>query len=254
MDLISLLPLIFLLPALPYVNRYFKDIDVTKFAYGAVTTGILLTFYGVWVGLNAFDVMDIENSIPNLLAGLRTAFGSSLVGLGTSMIINLFFVDSRDETERSLDDLIAAVDKLSLSLKEFNEDSADANIKALMEAIDRLTNDLEMGINSETKEVMTRFRLSTETLYSWQQKYMEEIKNVTEAMDRNAEVTRATTEQLDRTNDVLDQLGPVTETIAQSIGWVRTALPSFRPRPGAAGTVAKEAMTKQRAKNGEDPV
>ena len=61
-------------------------------------------------------------------------------------------------------------------------------------------------------------------------KYVDEIKSVTEAMDRNAEVTKFTTEQLDRTNDVLAELAPVTETIAQSIGWVQTALPSFRPK------------------------
>ena len=230
MDLISLLPLVFLLPPLPYVNRYFRNVDATKFAYGAVTTGILLTFYGVWSGLNAFDVMNIESSIPNLLSGLRTAFGSSLVGLGTSMIINLFFIDSKDETEQSLDELISAVNELSINLKDFSDDSADANIKALMTAINRMSNELEMGINSETKEVMTKFRTSTEVLHEWQQKYMEEIKNVTEAMDQNAKVTVVTTAQLERTNDVLEQLGPVTETIAESIGWVQKALPSFRPK------------------------
>ena len=93
-----------------------------------------------------------------------------------------------------------------------------------------MSNELEMGINSETKEVMTKFRTSTEALHEWQQKYMEEIKNVTEAMDQNAKVTVVTTAQLERTNDVLEQLGPVTETIAESIGWVQKALPSFRPK------------------------
>ena len=59
---------------------------------------------------------------------------------------------------------------------------------------------------------------------------MEEIKVVTDAMDKNAAVTQATTQQLDRTNDVLDQLGPVTEKIADSIGWVQKALPATRRR------------------------
>ena len=59
---------------------------------------------------------------------------------------------------------------------------------------------------------------------------MDEIKSVTEAMDQNAIVTQATTEQLNRTNDVLAELSPVTEQIAASIGWVRTALPSMRKR------------------------
>jgi len=233
LDPISLLPLLFLIPTLPYINKFFKGVDNTKFSYGAATTGIILTFYGIWVGLMGFDVSNIEESIPQLLIGLKTAFGSSLVGLATSMVINLCFVDSRDDTERALDDLLSAVNKLSASLSDFTDASADANVQALMIAMKKLTDDLEMGINSETKEVMTKFRTSTETLYEWQQKYMEEIKNVTEAMDKNAKVTEVTTAQLERTNDVLEQLGPVTETIAQSIGWVQKALPSFRPRADA---------------------
>ena len=234
MDPISFLPLLFLLPPLPYINKYFAGIDTTKFSYGAATTGILLTFYGIWIGLLGFDVANIEESIPSLLAGLRTAFGSSLVGLGTSMIINLFFVDSKDDQERSMDELLKALKELSADLKQFTTTSTEANVAALTIAIEQLIEDMEMGINSETREVMTRFRASTETLYSWQQKYMEEIKSVTEAMDRNAEVTIVTTAQLERTNDVLEQLGPVTETIAKSIGYVQKALPSFRPRGEAA--------------------
>ena len=143
---------------------------------------------------------------------------------------DLIFVDSRDEKERSLDELLIAVKALSLALEKFTQDSAEANVAALTTSIDRLVKDLEMGINTETQEVMTKFRSSTETLYEWQQRYIEEIKNVTDAMDQNARVTEVTTIQLERTNDVLDRLGPVTETIAQSIGWVQKALPSFRPK------------------------
>ena len=49
-------------------------------------------------------------------------------------------------------------------------------------------------------------------------------------MDKNAIVTKATTEHLGKTNEVLAELKPVTETIAESIGWVQQALPSFRKR------------------------
>ncbi len=230
LDWISLLPLLFLIPPLPYINKAFENVDISKFAYGAVTTGIILTFYGIWIGLMGFDINNIEASIPQLLGGLKTAFGSSLVGLATSMLINLFFVDSRDDTERSLDELLGAIKDLNNSLSEFTETSTQANVDALMLAIERLTEDLEMGINSETKEVMTKFRTSTETLYNWQIKYVDEIKSVTEAMDKNAEVTKQTTIQLESTNAVLDRIGPITERIADSIGYVQTALPRFRPR------------------------
>ena len=177
-----------------------------------------------------FDTTDIAGSIPNLLDGLKTAFGSSLVGLGTSMLINLFFVESIDTNEKSLAEISKRLNDLNTRLEKFTVDSASANVDALMAAMETMIKQLEVGINTETHDVMKKFRESVITLHEWQSQYIDEIKNVTDAMDRNAEVTRSTTEQLDRTNDVLAELGPVTETIAQSIGWVQKALPSFRPK------------------------
>lgn len=228
---LALTPAIFLFLSLPIVrNRLFEKVDVEKFAYGAVTTGILLTFYGIWIGLLGFDTSDIAGSIPNLLDGLKTAFSSSLVGLGTSLLINLLFVESIDTNEKSLAEISKQLKDLNNRMETFTVNSADANVEALMIAIDTMIKQLEVGINTETHDVMKKFRGSVETLHEWQSQYIEEIKSVTEAMDKNAEVTRTTTEQLNRTNDVLAELGPVTETIAQSIGWVQKALPSFRPK------------------------
>jgi len=231
--IISLLPALFLIGSLPFIRqRFFKEIDIEKFAYGAVTTGILLTFYGIWIGLAGFDTADIGASIPTLLDGLKTAFASSLVGLGSSLLINLFFVDSQQPEEISLQEITRQLRDLNVHLETFTTSSAEANIDALMAAVKEMTSELEMGINSETADAMMKFKESTETLYNWQQKYMEEIKNVTEAMDKNAIVTQATSVQLDRTNAVLAELAPVTETIAESIGWVQRALPQTRPKGG----------------------
>ena len=96
-NLIALFPLVFLIPALPYARRLFLNPPAHKLAYGAATSGILLTFYGIWIGLVGFDVTDIEKSIPLLLEGLKTAFSSSIVGLTTSMVINLFFVEQKEK-------------------------------------------------------------------------------------------------------------------------------------------------------------
>lgn len=219
---LAFIPLLFILPPLPYVRRFFPDVP-QKYAYGAATSGILLTFYGIWVGLVGFDVTNIEKSIPLLLEGLKTAFGSSIVGLTTSMMINLFFVHQKED---DLSSLISSIKSLETSLGS----SSDVQLQALALTIKDLLRELEMGINTETKETMIRFRQSVDFLREWQEKYIEEIHSVTDAMDKNAKVTSATTEQLDRTNDVLEQLGPVTERIAESIGWVQKALPSTRSR------------------------
>ena len=230
LDWISLIPLIFLIPPLPYVRKLFIGIDIEKFSYGAATSGILLTFYGIWVGLIGFDVSNIEGSIPSLLSGLKVAFGSSIVGLGTSMLINLVFLSSKDETEESLEKVSASLEELNRALNEFAHKSATMQTESLVAAMKRLVDDLEMGINTETKEVMSKFRGSVEFMSEWQQKHVEEIKTVAEVMGKNAEVTKSTSDQLLKTNETLDKLGPTTDRVANAIDWIQTALPSTRPR------------------------
>ena len=230
-DILALLPALFFIPAIPWVKqRFFPGVDSTKFSYGAATSGILLTFFGIWQGLIDFDIGNYSQSLPPLIDGLKTAFGSSIVGLFTSMTINILFVKSKDDVEESLERMSKSLDELQDVLNNFAHKSSQMQTEALIAAMKKLVDELEMGINSETKETMTRFRSSVEFLREWQEKYVDEIHSVTEAMDKNAIVTQVTTEQLDRTNDVLAELGPVTEQIAASIGWVRTALPSMRKK------------------------
>tara|TARA_B100000161_G_scaffold145009_1_gene103097 strand:- start:978 stop:1706 length:729 start_codon:yes stop_codon:yes gene_type:complete len=227
---IMLIPLVFLIPPLPFFRRYLGSFPAQKLAYGAATSGILLTFYGIWIGLTGFDVNDIEKSIPVLLEGLKTSFGSSIVGLTCSMLINLFFVKQEKTDEQSLIEVVESLKSLERSIGDFADQTTATQTETLTEAIRKLLEEIEMSVNNETKETISTFRDSVEYLREWQEKYVDEIKAVTEAMDKNATVTNATTQQLDRTNDVLDQLGPVTEKIADSIGWVQKALPATRKR------------------------
>ncbi|WP_428354533.1 MotA/TolQ/ExbB proton channel family protein [Methyloprofundus sp.] len=51
--------------------------------------GILGTFIGIVVGLLEFNAEDIDGSIGLLLAGLKTAFITSLVGMSASIIFKV---------------------------------------------------------------------------------------------------------------------------------------------------------------------
>ena len=229
-DIISIIPSAFGLICLFSYFLKREIVDPRKLAYGATSTGVLLTFYGIWIGLIGFDVTDTDGSIPVLLEGLKTAFGSSIVGLFTSLFINLGFVSSKEPEEKSLENLEKIMSELKISLDDFTLNLTNANIEALSTAIESLITGLEMGINSETQETIAKFKESVEILRSWQEKYVDEIQAVTEAMDQNAIVTKASSDHLTRTNEVLSELKPVTETIAESIGWVQQALPAFRKR------------------------
>lgn len=67
----------------------------------AISAGILGTFVGIFLGLLKFDVNDINGSIPTLLAGLKTAFITSIAGMFTSMFLRIVFESKalNDDTE-----------------------------------------------------------------------------------------------------------------------------------------------------------
>ena len=54
-----------------------------------VSMGVLGTFVGIFIGLQAFDPSDITNSVNDILVGLKTAFFTSIVGMSLSTLLSL---------------------------------------------------------------------------------------------------------------------------------------------------------------------
>ncbi|WP_104721991.1 coiled-coil domain-containing protein [Helicobacter mesocricetorum] len=54
-----------------------------------MSTGVLGTFVGIFVGLQDFDVANIENSVPFLLGGLKIAFYTSILGMGLAILLSV---------------------------------------------------------------------------------------------------------------------------------------------------------------------
>ena len=54
-----------------------------------MSAGVLGTFVGIFVGLQDFNVNNIENSVPSLLAGLKTAFYTSILGMALAILLSI---------------------------------------------------------------------------------------------------------------------------------------------------------------------
>jgi methyl-accepting chemotaxis protein len=52
----------------------------------SISLGITFTFVGIFLALLGFDVNDIQGSIPELLNGMRLAFGTSIIGMVTAVL------------------------------------------------------------------------------------------------------------------------------------------------------------------------
>lgn len=110
------------------IFRKWKGKKVYHYVYESIpslftTLGIFGTFLGIYVGLQNFDVKDINNSIPTLLEGMKTAFLTSIFGI----IFSIFFgkisqiVAERAERKESVvevDEEIEALRQIISTLKE----------------------------------------------------------------------------------------------------------------------------------------
>ncbi len=74
-----------------------------------VGLGILGTFFGIFIGLQTFDPRSIQESIPPLLDGLKTAFLTSIAGMGISMLLTVFQTIVRTRAALRADDPLQAL-------------------------------------------------------------------------------------------------------------------------------------------------
>jgi competence ComEA-like helix-hairpin-helix protein len=65
-----------------------------------ISVGVLGTFVGIFIGLQGFNPQDIVNSVNDILVGLKTAFFTSIVGMGVAIILSVIKILKGDsETE-----------------------------------------------------------------------------------------------------------------------------------------------------------
>lgn len=137
------------------------------------TLGVLGTFLGITKGLMYFNTRDLENSIPELLDGLKTAFFTSLLGMSGSLILNRMVSWKFDkaakisEIEKAAQIIIDAINKnhrqLPDVLDKANEKfvsvlSQDDTVKVIRQDVEQLKDDIEeiKGIHQEFKSALTK--------------------------------------------------------------------------------------------------
>ena len=85
------------------------------------TLGVLGTFYGITIGLLSFDTSNLDQSIPGLLDGLKTAFFTSLAGMIGSMILSGFISKKQDENDGGVSDINQAAGTICQAVQQMSE-------------------------------------------------------------------------------------------------------------------------------------
>lgn len=107
------------------------------------TLGVLGTFFGITWGLMGFDADDLDNSIPILLGGLKTAFFTSLMGMLCSLVYNAILNHIYDAFEASQPiSQDESVTKICEAITKMSKTSANA--------IETIKNQLTTAQNNQT--------------------------------------------------------------------------------------------------------
>ena len=89
------------------------------------TLGVLGTFLGITLGLLCFDTSNLQQSIPELLSGLKTAFFTSLAGMVGSLILSRQINRINDEATGGVSDINQAAGVIVKSVADFQQKSTE---------------------------------------------------------------------------------------------------------------------------------
>ena len=82
------------------------------------TLGVIGTFLGITLGLTKFNPQKIDESIPTLLEGLKTAFFTSLAGMTGSLILSRTISRIFDKKEKGLSDINLAAAQITQAMDQ----------------------------------------------------------------------------------------------------------------------------------------
>lgn len=185
--------------------------------------GIFGTFLGVALGLWHFDTADIQGSVPKLMDGLKTAFWSSIVGLLGALTLKIRAALSQVGRRETSQTRVATIDDLDASLKhladQFNQDNAqalpqqfqrnhlqtldrlnavintlesyqermaEANARALVQAIEAVMRDFNTRINEQYGDNFKRLNESVGKMLDWQNNYRDQLQQLITEQERTS--------------------------------------------------------------------
>ncbi len=201
------------------------------------TLGILGCFTGITVALFAFNPDNISQSVPNLLAGIKTAFWASLSGVLGALTIRFSqrFRSVKDNDNEmsgqtaSLSDVVLSIEKLRSGIvgnkeesllshtKAIKDDSnkqfsalisefktfsihiVENNQKAVIEALREVIKDFNTQLSEQFGENFKELNLAIGKLVLWQEQYKEELN----LLQKNQESIRI---NLEKSSNFLNEI------------------------------------------------
>ena len=214
--------------------------------------GLIGTFLGIFAGLSNFDPGNIDYSLPILLAGLKVAFTTSILGMVGSAFVKItsFFhpdVSVKDEItendffklfseqKKSLAEINVGIKALEIKFEEFANKIGESTVEQLIKAIEQVIRDFNTKIEEQFGENFKKFNLGLEKLLEWQNSYITEVENTKKAIDVSNNLLKKHEQSVDiiyqRLDEIPKTLKPleiILETIKQEREEIERSLESLK--------------------------
>ncbi len=162
-----------------------------------VSIGILGTFTGILVALLGFDTSAIDQSVPRLIEGMRTAFFTSVLGMGLSVFFRVLSVvipskqaDAGEPTaqdyHRLMQDqhvtlleikaavggdgdssMLTQLQKLRLDMQEFMKKLEEQSTKAIIAALEQVVADFNKNLSEQFGENFKQLNEAVGRMVTW---------------------------------------------------------------------------------------
>ncbi|RDU53690.1 hypothetical protein CQA49_05555 [Helicobacter sp. MIT 00-7814] len=178
-----------------------------------MSSGVLGTFVGIFVGLFSFDTLHLESSVPLLLDGLKTAFYTSILGMGEAIVLSVLQKSKhiKSDEESNLDYIARQVSflenlrflptleklpsseslhalfernhamiesrfqEISHSLQQATSEFAKGASKELISALENVIKDFNANLQNQFGENFKELNSAVGKLLTWQEEYKEFI-------------------------------------------------------------------------------
>jgi len=223
------------------------------------TLGIFFCFIGIAWGLLNFDPSDVKLSIPRLLEGIRTSFWASVAGIFWALTIkarvaiwgdaklrltgsnqqgatlndvaehlaklNSALAGSEDSTLLGQIKLLRSdsnyrLDRLNATFESYSAEIAEANSRALLQALQSVVRDFNTQVNDQFGENFKHLNAAVEKLVTWQSHYAEQLSTL---IAQESETRQSMTDAATRFTEFVRRSQEFTD-IAQSLKRLLVAL------------------------------
>ena len=222
---------------------------VEYFPTAVSTLGVLGTFFGITMGLVAFDSGNLNQSVPGLLDGLKTAFFTSLAGMIGSMILSSILNLQQDKTDkgvsdinqaagticnavqsmsemnkRTLEQLAAQMEEQEKDRKAFYRTMGDVmdNVKHSQAAIARTLCSID-STAADTTSALNSLVILGRSQESAIASVKDSMNSVSSSIEIQTQAINTMTKAMDYVRNGVDELNNLSESVQQSVGRIEEA-------------------------------